>query len=376
MPNNVDRKNLAIIDAAEFRALLDAAADGIVAIDRDGRIFEFNPAAQRLFRYSAADIIGKNVRELMPEPDRSSHDSYIKRHLETGENRIIGIGREVSGQRSDGSTFPIHLSVGNAGDRFVGIIRDLSAEKAAEEEGRKLQDRLSEVDRFSLMGEMAAGLAHEINQPLSAISTYAQAGKRMMGHEPVDIETLEELCSKISDQALRAGQIIQSLRSFVSKQETRKDRLDINEVVENVMGLIKADARAEGIRISIEYATDVPTVKGDEVQLQQVLLNLTRNAVDAMQDGLRKESGISVRTSKSDDNQTVDVAVSDHGHGVSQQLVDSIFNPFVTTKREGLGVGLAVSRTIIQAHGGDLYYMPKPEGGSVFGFSLPIAQEK
>jgi len=376
MTKTANGKYSETIDAAEFRALLDAAVDGIIAIDHEGRVVEFNPAAQRLFGYGAKEIIGDNVSKLMPEPDRSSHDAYVRRHLETGEKKIIGIGREVTGQRSDGSTFPIHLSVGDAGDRFVGIIRDLSAEKAAEEEGRRLQDRLSEVDRFSLMGEMAAGLAHEINQPLSAITTYAQAGERMMGHESVDMETLEELCRKISDQALRAGQIIQSLRGFVSKQETREDRLDINEVVDNVLGLIKADARAEGIRLSVDFAADPPTVKGDAVQLQQVLLNLTRNAVDAMRDGLRKESGISIHTRIRDDDRNIDVSVADHGHGVSQQLADNIFHPFVTTKRDGLGVGLAVSRTIIQAHGGDLYYRPNPEGGSVFGFSLPIEEEE
>ncbi len=231
-------------EAAEFRAILDAAVDGILAIDHAGNVVEFNPAAQRLFGYSAEEVIGRNVRELMPEPDRSRHDGYIQRYLETGEENIIGIGREVTGRRADGTTFPMHLSVGDAkGGRFVGIIRDLSAEKVAEAEGRKLKDRLAEVDRFSLMGEMAAGLAHEINQPLSAIATYAQAGERFIAQEKVDMDALGETCRKISDQALRAGQIIRNLRSFVSKQEVREDRLDINEVVDNVLNLIEADAR-------------------------------------------------------------------------------------------------------------------------------------
>ncbi len=364
-------------DAAEFRALLDAAVDGIIAIDHEGNVVEFNPAAQRLFGYTAEEIIGRNVSELMPEPDRSRHSGYIQRYLETGNQKIIGIGREVTGRRADGTAFPLHLSVGDAkGGRFIGIIRDLSAEKAAEEEGQKLKDRLAEVDRFSLMGEMAAGLAHEINQPLSAIATYAQAGERLMAQDEVDMKALEETWPKISDQALRAGQIIQSLRGLVGKREAREDRLDINEVVRNVLNLIEADARAEGITVTTEYAAEIPPIRGDAVQLQQVLLNLTRNAVDAMRGGLHQEKGIRIRTETLDDSHAVRVAVVDHGHGVSQQLADSIFHPFVTTKAEGLGVGLAVSRTIIQAHGGDLYYKPNPEGGSVFEFSLPIEQEE
>ncbi len=359
---------------AEYRALLDAAVDGIIAIDHDGRVVEFNPAAQHLFGYSAEEVMGKDVSVLMPEPDRSQHAQYVEHYLETGEERIIGIGREVTARRKDGTTFPIHLSVGASNGRFIGVVRDLSAVKAAEAEGRRLKDRLAEVDRFSLMGEMAAGLAHEINQPLSAIATYAQAGERFMAQDDVDMQALEETCHKISDQALRAGQIIQNLRSFVSKQEVREDRLDINEVVDNVLNLIEADARAEGIPLTTEYAPDLPPVTGDAVQLQQVLLNLTRNAVDSMRAGLHKEQGIRIRTGRID-NQTVRVVVIDHGHGVPPQLAGSIFHPFVTTKREGLGVGLAVSRTIVQAHGGELYYRANPEGGSIFGFSLPIEQE-
>jgi two-component system sensor kinase FixL len=345
------------LETTGFRALLDAAVDAIITIDRSGNVLEFNAAAQRLFSYTTADVSGKNVHILMPEPDRSQHDAYLKRYLSTGEKRIIGVGREVNGKRADGSTFPMHLSVGDAGDFFVGIIRDLSAEKFAEEESRQLQDRLSEVDRYSLMGEMAAGLAHEINQPLSAITTYSQAGERLMAQNPPDMESLEEICRKISDQAIRAGQIIQSLRSFVSKQEAREDRLDINEVVANVLGLIEADTRSEGIALTTDYADDLPTIIGDSIQLQQVLMNLTRNATDAMSDGLRKEDGIVIQTGTKQNGQVVLVSVTDHG-----------------PKKEGLGVGLAVSHTIVQAHGGELRYKPNRDGGAIFEILLPAGE--
>jgi two-component system, LuxR family, sensor kinase FixL len=360
---------------ARFRALLDAAVDGIIAIDSEGKVVEFNPAACRLFGYSDEDILGRNVSVLMPEPDRSQHDGYLHSYLDTRERKIIGIGREVTGRRADGSTFPMHLSVGDAeGGRFIGIVRDLSAAKVAEAEGRQLQDRLAEVDRFNLMGEMAAGLAHEINQPLSAIATYAQAGKRFMAQDEVDMEALTEACEKISDQALRAGQIIQNLRSFVNNQAVRDDRLDLNKVVADVLNLIEADALAEGITVTTEFTQPMPNVAGDAVQLQQVLLNLARNAVDAMRGGLEKEQGIRISTGVVDDDK-VRVEVFDHGHGVSKQLAESIFHPFVTTKREGLGVGLAVSRTIIQAHSGEIHYRANVDGGSVFGFTLPVAEE-
>lgn len=265
----------------------------------------------------------------------------------------------------------MHLSVGDAGDCFVGIIRDLSAEKIAEQQSRQLQDRLSEVDRYSLMGEMAAGLAHEINQPLSAITTYSQTGERLLAQNPPNMDSLEEICTKISDQAIRAGQIMQSLRSFVSKQDAREDRLNINEVVANILGLIEADTGSEGVALTIDYAEDLPPIIGDSIQLQQVLMNLTRNATDAMRGGLGKEAGIVIRTGTEKKGQVVRVSVTDHGPGVPQQLVDNIFYLFVTTKKEGLGVGLAVSHTIVQAHGGELRYKPNPAGDAIFEILLP-----
>jgi len=361
--------------AAEFEALLTAAVDAICVIDETGSIMELNAAGERLFGYSRAELRGENVSRLMPEPDRGRHDGYIRHFLTTGERRIIGLGREVQGQRRDGSTFPLHLSVGETPEslkhrRFVGIMRDLTGQKKVEAEARQVQDRLAHVARFSVMGEMAAGLAHEINQPLSAIVTYAQAGKRLLTGAREVPDDLTEVCEKISEQAQRAGQVIKNLRSFVSKQEVRKDILDMNRTVAEIKTLIDADARAEGILVTLADADDLPPVLGDAVQLQQVVVNLTRNAVDAMKRGLRKEEGIEIRTFSRDGK--VHLTVTDRGHGVPPQLADSIFHPFVTTKGEGLGVGLAISRTIILAHGGELSYRPNPAGGSIFGFWLPV----
>jgi two-component system sensor kinase FixL len=364
---------------AELRALLDAAVDAIVMIDEQERITTFNVAAERLFGYKAADVIGKGVALLMPEPHRSAHHGYVRRYMETGERHIIGIGRETEGRRANGETFPISLTVGEArgpsGVRFVAIIRDLTAQRAAELSARSLELRLSQVGRFNLMGEMAAGIAHEINQPLSAIATYAQAAKRIMEREQPDMQTLVDICKKIDDQALRAGRVLENLRKFIRKQEIRAEPIDVNRAIVDVLNLIEADARAEGLRVAVQLEEGLPAVNANAVQLQQVVLNLTRNAVDAMRDSTGgKERGIVIKTGRMERG-GVRISVVDHGPGVSRQLGDNIFHPFVTTKRSGLGVGLAISRTIVQAYGGSLTYRDNPAGGAIFVVELPLPQE-
>jgi two-component system, LuxR family, sensor kinase FixL len=364
--------------SAELRALLDAAVDGIVMIDEQERITTFNPAAERLFGYSAESVIGQRVEMLMPEPHRAEHHGYVSRYMRTGEPHIIGIGRETLALRADGKTFPIALSVGEArgpnGRRFVAIIRDLTAERAAEQSARAAELRLSQVGRFSLMGEMAAGIAHEINQPLGAIATYAQAAKRILEREQPGMQTLIDVCKKIDEQALRAGRVLENLRKFIRKQDIPAGPIDVNKALVDVLNLIEADAHAEGIRVVLELGTELPLVRANAVQLQQVVLNLTRNAVDAMRDTNRTDRGIDVVTERTDKG-GVRISVADHGPGVPRQLGDNIFHPFVTTKREGLGVGLAISRTIVQSYGGSLAYKDNPEGGAIFVIELPPPEE-
>jgi two-component system sensor kinase FixL len=362
--------------SSELQALLDAAVDAIVVIDERGSVTTFNAAAEQLFGHAAADVVGRNIEVLMPEPYRSQHGDYIRRYLDTGEAKIIGIGREVTACRANGDTFPIALSVGEAraagGRHFVGIIRDLTEQRAAEQRARSVDAKLSQAARVNLMGEMAAGIAHEINQPLSAIATYAQTAKRVMQREPPDLRLLGDICARIDEQALRAGQIIDNLRKFIRKKDEVAEPLDVNRTIAEVLNLIEADASAEGIPVKTRYGEDLPQVRGVAVQLQQVLLNLTRNSVDAMRDGLHKERGIAIATDRNE-NGAVRITVADHGHGVPGQLVDEIFHPFVTTKREGLGVGLAISRSIVQSCGGSLKYRDNPRGGAVFVVELPAS---
>jgi two-component system, LuxR family, sensor kinase FixL len=364
---------------SELQALLDAAVDAIVLIDSRGCIRAFNAAAERLFGYRADEVVGKPVDILMPEPYHSQHRGYIDRYLATGEPHIIGTGREVLGRRANGESFPIALSVGEASDesgrRFVGIIRDLSGQRAAELRARSIETRLEHVGRFNLMGEMAAGIAHEINQPLSAIATYAQAARRILERDQHGMTALMDLCRKIDEQALRAGRVIENLRKFIRKQDVRIEAVDVNAVIRDIMNLIDADARADGIRVATSYAKSLSAVRCNPTQLQQVILNLTRNAVDAMRGGADKDAGIAVKTERGEDD-GVRISVADRGPGVPPQLGDNIFHPFVTTKREGLGVGLAISRSIIQSCGGSLVYRDNPAGGAVFVIELPRAKEE
>jgi C4-dicarboxylate-specific signal transduction histidine kinase len=246
-------------------------------------------------------------------------------------------------------------------------------QRAVEEERHALEARLAHVGRFSLMGEMAAGIAHEINQPLSAIATYSQAAKRLLAGPGIERDALTKACVGIADQVHRAGQVIENLRNFIRKRDVVKESLDLNAVIRDAMMLTLADTNRAGIKISTEFAAGLPRVDANAVQLQQVLLNLTHNAVDAMQNSARKAKGIRVRTFLSSETE-VSFEVCDHGPGVSPRLGEGIFHPFVTTKSDGLGVGLAISRTIVQHHGGRLTYSDNPDRGAVFRVSLPIGK--
>ena len=361
-----------------LEALLDAAVDAVVMIDAEGGIVGFNRAAERMFGYEQKDVIGKRVNMLMPEPYRSEHDGYMQRYLDTGHKRIIGTGREAQARHSDGRVFPIWLSVGEATGggtrRFVGIIRDLSQQRAAEEERLSLEARLTHVGRFSLMGEMAAGIAHEINQPLTAIATYAQAAQRLLDKPALDEEALKRACAAIATQVHRAGQVIENLRSFIRKRDIEKKSLDLNAVVSDAMTLVLADANRAGIPVSTSLKGKLPRTYGNAVQIQQVLLNLTHNAVDAMQGSPHRGDGIHIRT-WAEESGEVALEVSDRGCGVEPSVAQCLFDPFVTTKPEGLGVGLAISRTIVLSHGGRLAYTQNPEGGAIFTVVLPAETE-
>ena len=488
----------------ELDALLSAAVDAIIIIDANGRIETFNPGAERLFGYRAAEIVGRDVATLMPTGDRERHTSYMDAYERTGHRRVIGSGRDVMAQRADGSLFPVFLSVGEIRgaerSRFVGILHDMSARRAAvdalsksesllraaqelanlgnfevgtgdgrvtwsamaarivgfdpddapatvedyvacyvhpddreryriawraaldsadrfelayrvvrpggatrdlhsiiqpldrsvheptvlgtlhdmterraaEDELRKSHDRLTHFGRLSTMGEMATGLSHEINQPLTAIATYAQASVRMLDSGTANTTDLREALTAITQQSLRAGDVIRRMRSLVKNRETHAEPIDLNRLVQEVRVLADTDARVNDLRLAVDLApAPLPPVVADPIQIQQVLLNLVRNAIDATIDCPTAPREVRISTRVVDGS--VEVAVTDQGSGISTDAAPRLFEAFYTTKSTGTGLGLAISKSIIRAHQGRLAFRANAGTGATFYFTLPCS---
>ena len=364
--------------ASEFKALLDVAVDAVVIIDHRGIIETFNHAAERLFGYAAAEAVGANVNLLMPEPDRSQHDRHIARYIASKVPHIIGIGRDVNARRKDGGIFPVSLAVGRIPNsdppRFVGFMHDLTTRRQASEERQRMQERMARVSHLATMGEMAAAIAHEINQPLAAISNYAVACERLLEAPEPELGEVRGAMRLIAAQALRAGEIIRRVRSLVRTHEPRRELADINELVRGVSALTESDARLHAVRLTLELAGDLPRAAVDGIQIQQVLLNLIHNAMEALAGAAGGERSVVVRTSCSGDGD-VEIAVVDTGPGVDPAIAQRMFDAFCTTKQQGTGLGLAISRSIIQAHRGRLEYRPAAPHGACFVVTLPLAQD-
>lgn len=505
VPNTGTRRDATHSDL-EFRALLDAAVDAIIVIDHRGIVEEFSLAAERMFGYPAEEVIGHNVKMLMPEPFHSAHDGYLERYDTTRITRIIGVGREIVSRRKDGTTFPCELAVGSVPEaeppRYVGFIRDLTSRKEAEaqlkrseaelrlaqalanlgnyvlhprgeepdyysaqlyrildlpvdgptmareeflerwvhpadrarvleafrrlnaaegpldieyrvvlrdgrtrhlhhiaqvvrgeddrvikqigtvhditdrhhaeDEARQLQERLTHFSRLSTMGEMAAGLAHEINQPLSAIATYSQACQRLLLQAEPDIPDIVAALEQVNAQALRAGEVIRRLRNFVRNREVKREWVNCERLLEDLRTLAETDARLHNVRLQLDVEKDLPGVHADAIQLQQVVLNLVRNSIDAMLECPEDRREIVLKACSLDDGR-VQITVADQGSGLAPGAEEHLFNPFFTTKATGTGLGLAISHSIIRAHGGRLWHTSNSPFGTCFHFTLPSA---
>lgn len=489
----------------ETQAFMEAAVDAVIAIDHRGRITAVNASTRRLFGYEEQELLGQNVNMLMPEPDRRSHNDYMRNYRDTGHARIIGIGREVMAQRKNGSLFPARLSVGKVPDcdppRFVGMLRDVSAEHEAmaalrherdranaylelndaillmldtqyriteingrgcdllgaprddihghdwlalmdgEEERRYARDmlasarngggsrerecdsldfngarrriywrcialhagdgslsgwlvsgadvterlrreemaalaadRVTRVARLATMGEMAAGVAHELNQPLTAITTYARACERFLAMPDPDYGELELAVREIGAEGLRAGKIIQRLRQLVKSDEPDMlEPLDVNGVIEELRGLLSVDARVFAANLEFSLDRGLPRIDGNAVQLQQLILNLVRNAFEALAEIPPTQRTVRIATMRGDDGH-IEMSVSDTGPGFPAELNGRLFHPFVTTKKSGTGLGLAMSRTIAQSHGGTIGTRAAGSQGACVFVRLPARE--
>lgn len=482
-----------------LNALLDAAVDAIVLADEHGRIARLNRAAERLFGYRQAEVEGHNLSLLMPEPYRREHDQYIHRYERTHEARIIGIGREVTARRQDGSTVPVELSVGEfrsaEGRGYVGILRDISERKrqqtrleqqaselrmifedaptpmlitepgghilkanracctllgysdealrgrrqsellfpddrasgaqqlsrlaeghgavncelrylrgdgsvvhtsthaarseggpalviseildrtallSAEHEAETLRARLAHAARIGTLGEMVSGIAHEVNQPLTAIATYASACRRLLQSGSAEPAELVATLEKIAAQAERAGQVIRGLRSLTRRRDALREPLDVNQLIGEVAKLLEFELRNSGWRLLLHLSPGLLPVIGDGVQLQQVVLNLVRNGIEAM----RERAGgdhVEVQTRAAEPG-WLEICVRDSGPGISEAVAAHLFEPFYTTKPQGMGLGLSICQSIVASLGGELGQHTPAQGGACFTIRLPTAE--
>jgi len=355
---------------ALFRAILEASPEALVVIDECGMIQSFGVAAERMFGLTASEAIGSNVSILMPSPYRTEHDDYIARYLLSGERHIIGIGRVIVAQRKDGNIFPIELTIGEVnipGQRlFAGFIRDLTEKQTNERRINELQAELVHVSRVAELGQMVSALAHEVNQPLTAMASYLGGIKRLL--TTGNIETVQNALEHVFQQGNRAQQIIQRIRDHVSKRHSEKRAENLSAVIEEAVAL--AMVGTSGVKLQINLAEAANAAFIDKVEIQQVLINLIRNATEAMASMDRRELSVSSML----EGDMVKVAVADTGSGLSPEVKEKLFQPFVTTKETGMGVGLSVCKTIIETHGGKMNAEERVGGGSIFHFTVPYAQ--
>ncbi|MGA8260593.1 MAG: PAS domain S-box protein [Arenicellales bacterium] len=357
----------------QLRAFLDATPDVVITINDQGTIVSVNPATEKLFGYRRSELTGRNLSLLMAAPDRERHDEYLKNYLETGKPKIIGTGRDILACRKDGKVFPARLSVcefkSHGETYFTGMLQDISERVAADNRERAMFAEHAHTSRVVALGEMASSIAHEINQPLTAIVSFADASRKLLETERPDPETLKHALSQISRQGQRAGEIIRRLRQFVKKKEPDRSTVNINELIQAAVAMTKHDADRYGISLVLDLDPGALHTLVDRLQIEQVVLNLIRNSIEAINEQGGADGAITVRSRLRED--MVAVSVSDNGPGIKPSEVPRIFDAFYSTKSTGTGLGLSISRSIAEAHDGSLTFEPDPDSGVTFTLLLP-----
>lgn len=359
----------------DLHGLTDVVPDAVVVIDQAGGILSFNTGAERMFGYSEEQVRNENVSLLMPSPDREAHNGYLAHYLDTGEKRMIGTARVTNARRRNGDTFPIELTVGEMkfGDRlyFAGFIKDLTNVRESEQLMHSLQADLAHVSRISSMGSLASSIAHELNQPLTSIVNYAAAASDMLDDAAMDgLDDVRHALSECRSEALRAGEIIRRLRDFISHGDIAPEIDNLRRIVNSATALALVNGDGRDVDFSSQIAPECESVLVVPIQIQQVLVNLIRNALEAMQGSRNKRLRV---TSACHDDGMVRISVSDSGPGLDPHVAKRLFHPFVSTKASGMGLGLSICQTIINAHGGKIWARPSELGGTEFSFTLKSA---
>ena len=362
------------------RSIIETGPDAMLMIDSQGVVSSFSPSAEQLFGWKAGEVIGNNVSMLMPQPYHGEHDGYIRRYIATGERQIIGKSREVTGLRKNGTHFPMVLHVGEVkiGEQrqFTGFVHDLTALRDAHDRTQDLRVQLAHVWSMNSLGEMAAVLAHELNQPLSAIANYIRGARTIVARLELADDDLLEAVDKAGDQAIRAGEIIRRMRSLVARKDMNHQSESVAAMISEIEFMVALVARDGEVTVRYRLAEGPDEVQADRVQIQQVVSNLVRNAVEAMQGMARSNKRydkptLEIISEASEDGWVV--RIEDSGPGIRAEMIDKIFEPLASNKAHGMGLGLSISRAIIENHGGQLWVDKSRLGGAAFCFMLPIA---
>jgi two-component system, LuxR family, sensor kinase FixL len=361
-----------------FRLVVEASPNGVVLVNAQGHIVLVNARAEKLFGYGRQELIGQGVELLVPERFRGEHPAHLAGFHAAPAARAMGAGRELFARRKDGTEFPVEIGISPIqspeGTLVLNVIVDISARKQAEAEARQHREELAHLSRVAIMGEMAGSLAHELNQPLTGIVNNASAGRRFIAKGRADLSKLDGLFEAVVADGRRAGEIIRGIRGMVRKGEEVRSPVNLNDVVASVLRFVRSDALGRHCALVTEPDPKLPLVEADPVQLQQVLLNLVVNAFEAMRETPVAERRMIIRSERKSDGR-VRVSVRDFGTGLPAEEPERIFERFFSTKREGMGMGLAVARSIIASHGGELAAANAQGGGACVHFSLPVVAE-
>ena len=357
-------------------SILQSVPDAMIVIDDRGIIMAFSRAAETLFGYKSEDVVGENIKCLMTDTDQSHHDQYIRNYLTTGERQIIGIGRIVEARLANGDSIPVELKIGeaNIGERklFTGFIRDITEKQANVHRIGELQAELSNFSRLSAVGTMASAMAHELNQPLTAVANYLEAARDMLDDpSPDDLAMVQEAMAAAAEQSIRAGQIVRRLRDYVSRGELDLRPFPLKEIIDDAVTIAKVGIDGPLARVVVRLDDPDVKVMADRLQLRQVFANLVRNAIEALAETENQQVWIHGRQV----GEEIIVEVRDNGPGLSEDLLHSPFEAFQTTKATGMGLGLSICQTIVEAHGSSIQVASEPGTGACFTFTLRIASD-